>query len=140
MKKLLMSFFALTISASAIAQIPTYILPNSKKYAAAKTHFIGIVKANLKDAESARFGPVIVCAWLPDLKLGLVNVNAKNSYGAYTGYKIGSVLDDGNTKGVIFLNPHPVGPEQFKEQRALLSALDACEPAIQAYKAGGFES
>jgi hypothetical protein len=127
------------ISSAAFAQSPTYLLPSDKRYPAAKAHFIAITKANLKDADSAKIGSVIICAWLPDVKLALLNVNAKNSFGAYTGYKIGSVLDDGTNKGVIFINSNPAGPDEFRDQRALLSALQACDPAMEAYKLGGFE-
>ena len=100
---------------------------------------VAIAKGNLKDPDSAKIGSVIICGWLPDTKVALVNVNAKNSFGGYTGYKIGGVIDSKGTQGVIFINPNPSSAAENESQRALLNILDACKPALEAYNAGGFE-
>ncbi|MDP3784174.1 MAG: hypothetical protein Q8Q79_14820, partial [Sphingopyxis sp.] len=122
MRAVVKSFLFVTLAAlgsQAAAQNPVYMLPSDKRYPAAKAHVIAIAKEGLKDADTAKIGSVIICAWLPDAKMALVNVNAKNSYGAYTGFKIGGVLDDGQTKGVIFINPNPNRPEEYRDQKAL---------------------
>jgi hypothetical protein len=130
----------LMMGVEVVAQGPAYLLPNDKRYSAAKAHFVSIARTDLKDPDSAKFGSVIVCAWTADVKLALIQVNAKNSFGAYTGLKIGAVIDDGTTRGVIFANLNPSNPAEVSGQNALLSVLDACEPAMVAYKSGGFEN
>ena len=130
---------AVSASTSGWAQNPPYLLPSDSRYPAAKAHMIAIARAELKDADSARIGSVIICGWLPDTKVALVNVNARNSFGAYVGFKIGGVIDSNGTQGVIFINPRPSNAEESESQRALLDILDACKPALAAYKEGGFE-
>ncbi|HWH22118.1 MAG TPA: hypothetical protein VNT25_02330 [Allosphingosinicella sp.] len=130
--KLLMSLSMAIAPAAVSAQAP-FILPTDPRYSAASEYLKRIVTDSLRDAESARMGQVIVCSYTPDLKVGIVRVNAKNAYGGYTGYKTFVAFDNSEIRQALSVKENPYGAEEFTEQRAILSLLKACAPVVKAY-------
>jgi hypothetical protein len=133
MFSILKALLCLAIPNTAIAADPLWILPNSPKYKAAVADLNGIIRDSLRDAKSAQIEPMLVCAYASDLKVGIARVNARNSFGAYTGFTTMIAFQDATFRRTLVANSNPRGPEQHSEQKSLLQLLKACGPAIEAY-------
>jgi hypothetical protein len=125
------------LSASAVnaERANSSLLPSDKGYTQAATYLRKIVVESLRDPDSAKIKEIVVCAFRPDIKVGIMDVNARNGFGGYSGFNIAIAVEHKETRRTLYVNLNPSGREELDEQREVAQLLKACDGAIKEYDA-----